>query len=265
MRSKATVAGHPIHPGIVGFPIAFLVGALVCDAIAWASGNPDPWTPAGRVLNVAGLLTAVIAIIPGIIDYVASVPPRSSAKTRGFRHMVVNLGAVALFAHSWFFRHGPSQPPGLFTVFLELAGTCLLAAGTWMGGTMVGRNMMGVEHRYARAGRWKDEKVPGTSGQAVTVAKANELEIDQMKLVRVAGRRIVLARTEQGYVAFDDHCTHRGASLADGVMICGTVQCLWHGSQFDVRSGQVKAGPAREPIPTYQLQETGTEIRLVVP
>jgi nitrite reductase/ring-hydroxylating ferredoxin subunit len=42
----------------------------------------------------------------------------------------------------------------------------------------------------------------------------------------------VLARTEEGYVAFDDRCTHKGGSLAAGVMVWGTVQCLWHGSQF---------------------------------
>ena len=30
---------------------------------------------------------------------------------------------------------------------------------------------------------------------------------------------------EKGYVAFSDYCTHKGASLADGALICGTVQC----------------------------------------
>lgn len=67
-----------------------------------------------------------------------------------------------------------------------------------------------------------------------------------MKLLRIGNKRIVLARSEQGYVAFDDRCTHRGGSLAGGVMICGAVQCLWHGSQFDVSTGKVKAGPERE-------------------
>jgi nitrite reductase/ring-hydroxylating ferredoxin subunit len=92
---------------------------------------------------------------------------------------------------------------------------------------------------------------------------SDELEIDQMKLLHVDGQRIVLARTEEGYVAFDDHCTHRGASLADGSMICGTVQCPWHGSQFDVRTGSVRAGPAEEGIGTHRVEESGGEVRLV--
>jgi nitrite reductase/ring-hydroxylating ferredoxin subunit len=85
-----------------------------------------------------------------------------------------------------------------------------------------------------------------------------------MKLVHVRGKRIVLGKTENGYVAFDDHCTHRGGSLAGGAMICGTVQCPWHGSQFDVATGAVKAGPAKEKINTYTVNEVGGKIMLVL-
>ena len=48
-------------------------------------------------------------------------------------------------------------------------------------------------------------------------------------------------------------------------MICGTVQCPWHGSQFDVRTGKVKAGPAKEGIKTYRVEEREGEVRLVLP
>ena len=85
-----------------------------------------------------------------------------------------------------------------------------------------------------------------------------------MKLLRVGDKRIVLARTEEGYVAFDDRCTHRGGSLAGGVMMCGTVQCLWHGTQFDVSTGKVKAGPARKQIAVYRLTEEEGEVKLVL-
>jgi nitrite reductase/ring-hydroxylating ferredoxin subunit len=81
----------------------------------------------------------------------------------------------------------------------------------------------------------------------------------------VAGKRIVLGRTADGYVAFDDRCTHRGGSLAGGTMICGTVQCPWHGSQFDSHSGAVKAGPATKGIETYQISERNNKIFLEIP
>ncbi|MGE7778259.1 Rieske (2Fe-2S) protein [Chitinophaga sp. NPDC101104] len=86
------------------------------------------------------------------------------------------------------------------------------------------------------------------------IAGYGQLKTDQMMLVHVDGRRIVVARTESGFAAFDDHCPHRGGSLAGGTLICGTVQCPWHGSQFLVDTGAVKAGPATTGIPVYPLQ-----------
>jgi nitrite reductase/ring-hydroxylating ferredoxin subunit len=83
-----------------------------------------------------------------------------------------------------------------------------------------------------------------------------------MMLLRIGRRRIVLARDDNGYVAFDDRCPHRGGSLAGGVMMCATVQCPWHGSQFDVRSGVVKAGPARGGIATYSVEERDSVLYL---
>jgi nitrite reductase/ring-hydroxylating ferredoxin subunit len=79
------------------------------------------------------------------------------------------------------------------------------------------------------------------------------LQVNQMKLVRASDRRIVVARTESGVAAFDDRCTHKGGPLSDGVLICGTVQCPWHGSQFDVTTGKVVCGPAKDDIATYPV------------
>ncbi|MET0167857.1 MAG: Rieske 2Fe-2S domain-containing protein [Vicinamibacterales bacterium] len=42
--------------------------------------------------------------------------------------------------------------------------------------------------------------------------------------------------------------------MSDGVLMCGTVQCPWHGSQFDVQTGEVKCGPAKENIATYLIE-----------
>ena len=75
-----------------------------------------------------------------------------------------------------------------------------------------------------------------------------------MKLLHVGDERVVLARTSDRWVAFDDRCPHRGGSLAGGTMACGTVTCPWHGSQFAVREGTVLAGPSEEGIATYPVE-----------
>jgi nitrite reductase/ring-hydroxylating ferredoxin subunit len=131
-----------------------------------------------------------------------------------------------------------------------------------MGGTLVTRNQIGVDHRYAGAGKWKDESLDAADGRPIVAGGLDDLQVNQMKLLRVGPKRIVLARTEQGYAAFADPCSHRGASLADGVMICGTVQCPWHGSQFDARTGDVKAGPAQQAIEVYNVREQDGRVLL---
>lgn len=263
MKSKAVLLGHPAHPMIVPFPFAFLTGAFVFDAVGSVSDVPSWWS-VGAHLSLAGVATAVVAAIPGLIDYVYTVPPESSAKTRATKHLLANLIAVALFAVAWWLRGSTATRPDVMVLGLEAIGLALLGAGSYMGGTLVTRNFIGVDHRYAQAGKWRDESVAVRDHGAIAVARHDELKVDQMKLLRVGDRRIVLARTQDGYVAFDDRCTHKGGSLAGGVIVCGTVQCLWHGSQFDVVTGKVKAGPATKQIRVYEIKEEQGEVRLVL-
>ena len=264
MRSAAQIKGHPIHPILIAFPVAFTVGALVLDAVGKFAGWPTVWA-AGAYLSVGAVATGLLAGVPGFIDYLYAVPPNSSGKRRATKHMLVNVSSLVAFAVGWTFRDWNTFEPGAGALLLELLGVGLITYGGWLGGILVYRNQIGVDHRYAEAGKWKEVEVQGRPGEAVRVAAADELQVNQMKLVRYGERRIVLARTADGYVAFDDHCTHRGGSLAGGVMACGIVTCPWHGSQFDVHNGQVKAGPADRPIGTYRVEMSGGEVRLILP
>jgi nitrite reductase/ring-hydroxylating ferredoxin subunit/uncharacterized membrane protein len=248
---------------LIPFPFAFLTGAVLFDAAGWLRNVPSWWTTGGH-LGLAGIATALLAAIPGVIDYLYTVPPASSAKTRATKHMLLNLTAVALFAGAWWIRAGAATRPGAIVLALEVLALGLLGTGGYMGGTLVSRNLIGVDHRYAQAGKWREETIDAPTDKPVVVARDDELKVDQMKLLRIGDKRIVLARTEKGYVAFDDRCTHSGGSLAGGVMICGTVQCLWHGSQFDVSTGKVKAGPAKKEIAVYRVEEEGGDVRLML-
>lgn len=173
--------------------------------------------------------------------------------------MVINLTAVALFAVAWFFRAHPEIGPEPIIVAVETTGALLIGYGGMLGGKLVANNMIGVDSKFAAGGRWSEITVD-VSG--AVVASKDELLVDQMKLVRLQGKRIVVARVEPGYVAFDARCPHHGGSLAGGMMICGTVQCPWHGSQFDVSTGAVVCGPAEKRIDTYRVEETDAGVRL---
>jgi len=263
MRTKASLEGHSLHQILIPFPIAFIYGALIFDVLGVATGRPALWSTGGH-LAIAGIVGALIAAAPGFIDYLYSVPPKSSAKKRATKHLAVNLTGVALLAVAAWIRPDTTVGPDLVTLALEAGAVGLITVGGWMGGTLVNRNQIGVDHRYAHAGKWQEAKLHPTDGEYLEIARADELEVDQMKLVHIDDVRVVVGRTEDGWVAFEDYCSHRGGSLADGVMICGTVQCPWHGSQFDVRTGAVKAGPAEKSISVYDVEEVGGSVRLMI-
>lgn len=263
MRSKAHFKSHPIHPALVPFPFAFLTGSLLFDIAGVTLGRPALWTT-GAHLAIAGIGAGLLAAVPGVVDYLQAVPPGSSGQSRARRHGLLNVLALTLFAVALFLRSGTAQPTWLSLGAAALGAAALAYAGV-LGGTLVTRNLISVDHRYADAGKWREERFEARSGQPLTVADADTLKVDQMMLLRVNGVRIVLARTPDGYRAFDDGCTHKGGSLAGGAMIGGTVQCLWHGSQFDTASGDVVCGPAKKKIRVYETRVIDGRVVLTAP
>lgn len=256
MRSRANIKNHPLHAILVSFPITFFVTAFALDVIQLCTAE-SVYGKAAHFTGMAGVISAMAAAIPGIMDYYSIVPPNSSASKRAAKHGIINTTVVMIFIAVLILRK--NEVDILTILGAEGAGVLLLGIAGWMGGTLVIRNQIGVDHRYAHAGKWSEEWITASSG-TVELKGLDKLLINQMKLFHINEKRIVVGRTEMGFVAFDDRCTHRGASLADGVMICGTVQCPWHGSQFETKTGLLKAGPANENIKTYVLKEEGQKI-----
>jgi glycine betaine catabolism B len=92
------------------------------------------------------------------------------------------------------------------------------------------------------------------------VANTDDFQSSYMKEVQLDGEIICLANIEGKYYAIGNICTHEGGPLADGSLEGYEVQCPWHGSKFDVRTGEVKEPPASEPEPTYQVKVDGNNI-----
>lgn len=236
---------------LIVYPFAFLTGAFGFSVAAAARRNRDLQTVSDYLIP-AGIASGLAAAVPGVIDYLTVVPPQSSGKERATRHALLNVSGLALFAASWLL--GPRKQNRPAALALQGAGTALMSVAGYMGGTLVYRNQIAVDHRYANAGKWQEDTRTHADPRALTSAAA-PLGLNQMKLVHVGDQRVVVARTETGQAAFDDRCTHKGGPLSDGTLICGTVQCPWHGSQFDVHTGEVRCGPAEKPIATYEVDD----------
>lgn len=256
MRSTAAISSHPVHPMLVSFPIGLWVTAFIFDLIGISSDRAMFYS-VGFYLGVAGCVGALLAAVAGAIDWYAAVPPNSSAKKRGATHGLLNVTVLGLFIFQLVHRESSLVAPDKVAILVELLAVAILGYSGWLGGTLVYRNQIGVDHRYANAGKWRERTLDSFDKP---VCHSNELAVGQMMLAKIAGERIAVGRCETGMIAFQDHCTHKGGPLSDGALIGCTVQCPWHGSNFDVHTGRVVAGPAKDKINVYEIEIRKNEV-----
>jgi 3-phenylpropionate/trans-cinnamate dioxygenase ferredoxin component len=99
----------------------------------------------------------------------------------------------------------------------------------------------------------------------VTVGDSAEVPEGEAKAFDVSGAEIAVARVEGQVYAFSDICTHRHCNLASGGEIEGTtIECECHGSQFDMKTGEVLNPPAAERLGTYEVREVDGQIQVGV-
>src|SRR4030095_10346765 len=131
MRSKAHFKGHPLHPILVSFPIAFFIGVLVFDLLGWYYCR-DAFHDTAMYLEIGGICFGLLAAVPGFIDYLFIVPPDSSAKKRATKHGLINVSMVIIFAAALLLRQ-KEDASILLIIALELVGVALLGISGWLG------------------------------------------------------------------------------------------------------------------------------------
>ena len=149
-KSTAQIAGHPIHPMLIPFPIAFFVGAFVCDLAFWGGGN-TMWATAALWLIGVGLIMAALAAVAGLTDFLGD------AQIRGLNdawwHAGGNVLAVVIELVNWYMRYSSGTAAVLPTgLVLSLIVVCILLFTGWKGWDMVYRGRVRIEDEPA-AGR----------------------------------------------------------------------------------------------------------------
>src|SRR5215469_15023781 len=92
--TPASVDKHPLHPILVAFPIGLWMFSLVCD-LMHQFGHDRMWSLMAWYAMVAGLLGALAAAVPGIIDFFAITDPRAGRVA--LLHLAINAGLILLF------------------------------------------------------------------------------------------------------------------------------------------------------------------------
>lgn len=144
-RSTAKVAGHPIHPMLIPFPIAFFVGALISDLLYCSLGDAF-WATASLYMIGAAIVMALLAALAGFTDFLGD--RRVRALGHAWQHMIGNLLAVVVAIVNFVIRLGdPASaivPTGL--VLSIVVGLILVFTG-WRGGDLVYKHRVGIPDR----------------------------------------------------------------------------------------------------------------------
>ncbi|MEG4091747.1 DUF2231 domain-containing protein [Microcoleus sp. Pol12B4] len=142
ITSTLSVAGHPIHPIIVIFPVAFLVGAAGTDIGYWLTSDPF-WARASVWLMSVGFAAGILAAITGFLDFfkVKRVRERSA----GWLHMGGNVAVMVLTLINLVLRQGNPAEPIVYTgLAISIVVATLLGITGWFGGELSFRHKVGV-------------------------------------------------------------------------------------------------------------------------
>jgi uncharacterized membrane protein len=146
MYSKIKIFGHPVHPMLVAFPVALYTAAMVCFIIYNNNGDGF-WFKAGLAANIAGVGMAVLAALPGFIDWL-NIPSGTRPKKTGVTHLLFNVISLLLFAINalmLYAQWNAVTPELYYALPLSIAGfVCTIVAG-FMGWTLVQKHHVGVD------------------------------------------------------------------------------------------------------------------------
>jgi uncharacterized membrane protein len=140
--STVAIAGHPFHPLIVTFPIAFLVGALGTDLGYWLTTD-DFWARASLWLLGAGFTSGIVAALTGMLDFLKI--DRVRKRRAGWAHMIGNVTALSLTLINWLLRwNNPADAIVPTGFLLSLIVASLLGVTGWYGAELIYRHKVAV-------------------------------------------------------------------------------------------------------------------------
>lgn len=142
-QSTAKIAGHPIHPMLVPFPIVCFILTLVAD-IVYTHSHVHPWASASRILLAIGLVMAALAAVAGLTDFFGE---KRIQGADAIKHMIANVTAVVLEIVNFVLRWHNDPAISSIGIYLSVIVVLILLYSGWKGGDLVFRHGMGVSDR----------------------------------------------------------------------------------------------------------------------
>jgi uncharacterized membrane protein len=138
MRTPASFGKHPYHPMLVAIPIGLFVASFVAELISFRQ-SAELWRDLTFYNLAGGLIGAVVAAVPGFIDYVSLKGEK--VLSLAHRHFGVTVALLAVYGVNFWFRTESAKPligeSRLLPFLLSILGMLLLGISGWLGGEMV--------------------------------------------------------------------------------------------------------------------------------
>ena len=252
-----TWLGHPLHPVLTDVPLGAWTAALVFDALDarddhrwWGGRGYGRGADAAIVVGLAG---AAGAAVTGLNDWQHT---SGASRKAGLVHGLLNTAAATLYGASLVARARGVRSVGRS---LALAGYAVTCAAAYLGGDLVYRRRIGVDHAPSVDDGWQAPR------EWTDVAAESRLADGRPFRVDVAGEPVMLVRQAGLICAVADTCSHLGGPLSDGTIDGATVVCPWHGSRFSLEDGHVIDGPATRPQPCLQARARDGRVEVRLP
>ncbi|PYL69223.1 MAG: hypothetical protein DMF22_11575, partial [Verrucomicrobia bacterium] len=222
-----------------------------------------------------GVITTLIAAVPGVVDY-TDIRSDHPAKRTATTHLTLNLIVVALYGINLGVRSSSLVDPKISfgPLILSLVGVGLLSVSGYLGGRLVydagisvGRHKRRTPTPESTLHLFMANLASNENSDVifVPIPEADRLGERETLRVEIDGQVITIAKIDQGFYAFQEFCTHRFGPLSEGTFKDFNVQCPWHNSCFDVRTGKVTQGPAKVDLKTFTIEIRDGKVAVGLP
>ncbi len=245
---NGSMLGHSLHGMLTDAVVGAVTAVLVLDAAAVLFGaNVETAT---MIVLGFGALSAWGAALAGLTDH-KDIDP-GDARNVATLHGLINLSATVLYTIAFFVRLAGGVGAGRW---IALVAFVLFATGAFIGGHLVYKfGIMVNRNAFGRGRRAKE---------FTAVLPATELAEGTPTKAMLGTTALVLVRRGDLVHALRETCSHAGGPLSEGRVDGDSIICPWHASEFRLRDGAVRHGPATTRLTTYaaRINEGQVEVQ----
>jgi len=262
---------HPIHPMLVHFPIGLLLLSFLIDLASLAFPSVPNLVRDSFYAMLLGLIMALVAAVPGLVDY-TDIRSDHPGKRTAIAHMILNFMLVVVYGINLGVRSSSLLDPkiSMGPLILSFIGVGLLSASGYLGGRLVYDQGIAVGRHKRHMPTPRDTidlttPIPGAEGVFVPIMAAQQLRERETLRVEISAQIMTIVKIDNQLFAFQEFCSHRFGPLSEGSFDGFNVQCPWHNSCFDVRTGKVTHGPAKVDLKIFEVEMHEGKVGILLP